>query len=46
MDRQYIETVVEIAIHNRWAAAWLYGKMPVSMSSDCPCKFCKERKKP
>jgi hypothetical protein len=38
-----IQTMIEYAVHSRWAAAWLYGKLPVSLSSECPCAWCKKR---
>lgn len=39
MSREYLDTVIEIAIHSRWVSGWLYGSVPFSIP--CLCKFCK-----
>jgi len=44
-EKQYIETVTEIAIHNRLWAAYLYDNAPVEIHNHCPCKWCREQRK-
>lgn len=41
----YIQTRIEIAVHSRFWASYLYWDLPLEASYFCPCKWCKERRK-